>query len=366
MKKLLYIQDHLGLGGISTVVSIKQNWLVVNGYHVANLFTHHEPQPDIEKLYNPQIKIHSISLAQRQAILSIPVVGRIVWFIYFRIQFLKVLFKINPDIIISTHQNLEPTSVILATFWKRRILEFHISGTRKATDIRTWLLYNIKFRFYKLVCLTEGDARDKKYFTGQEAIVIPNPKKKYDGPISNCLNKRVVIPSRFNEQKGLVPFLPHWKEIETRHPDWGLHLYGAGPEKETLEQIKNKNNLTTVFFHEYSTTIYSKIAESSILLLPSMYEGFPTTLVEAMTCGVPCVAFDCNYGPSDIIKDGEDGYVVEFKNYKQFIERIEKLIDDQQLRISMGMKAKTNIARYEVERIMPLWVDLFGKQTSNR
>ena len=97
-----------------------------------------------------------------------------------------------------------------------------------------------------------------------------------------------------------------------------------------------------------------------------MYEGFPTTLVEAMTCGVPCVAFDCNYGPSDIIKDGEDGYVVEFKNYKQFIERIEKLIDDQQLRISMGMKAKTNIARYEVERIMPLWVDLFGKQTSNR
>ena len=178
MMKLLYIQDHLGLGGISTVVSIKQNWLVVNGYQVANLFTHHEPQPDIEKLYNPQIKIHSISLAQRQAILSIPVVGRIVWFIYFRIQFLKMLFKINPDIIISTHQNLEPTSVILATFWKKRILEFHISGTRKATDIRTWMLYNIKFRFYQLVCLTEGDARDKKYFTGQGAIVIPNPKKK--------------------------------------------------------------------------------------------------------------------------------------------------------------------------------------------
>ena len=140
-----------------------------------------------------------------------------------------------------------------------------------------------------------------------------------------------------------------------------MHLYGAGPEKEALEQIKNKHNVTTVFFHDYSTNIYREIAESSILLLPSMYEGFGMTLVEAMTCGVPCVAFDCNYGPSDIIKDCEDGYVVEFKNYKQFIERIEKLIDDQQLRISMGMKAKTNIARYEVERIMPLWVDCLRK-----
>lgn len=363
MKKLLYIQDHLGLGGISTVVSIKQNWLVENGFQVANLFTHHEPQPEIEKLYNPHIKNYSISLAKRQAVLSIPVVGRIVWFIYFRIQFLNILFRINPDIIISTHQNLEPTSVIMATFWKRRILEFHISGTKKATNLRTWMLYNIKFRFYQLVCLTEGDAHDKTVCTGQRAIVIPNPKKMYDGPTSNCLNKRVIIPARFNEQKGLVPFLPHWKEIEAKHPDWELHLFGAGPDKEALERIKAERKLDTVIFHSFSTNIHSEMVESSILLLPSMYEGFPTTLVEAMTCGVPCVAFDCKYGPSDIIKDGEDGFVVEFKNYKQFVERTERLINDEELRIDMGMKAKTNIERYDVEKIMPLWIELFEKIT---
>ena len=87
------------------------------------------------------------------------------------------------------------------------------------------------------------------------------------------------------------------------------------------------------------------------------------TLVEAMTCGVPCVAFDCKYGPSDIIKDGEDGFVVEFKNYKQFVERTELLINDEELRIDMGMKAKANIGRYDVEKIMPLWIELFEKIT---
>lgn len=359
--KILYIQDHLGLGGISTVESIKENWLVEHGYDVANIFTHYEEVDSIKQRYDERIKMIGIPLEKRNRISEIPVVGRLLWYVYFRCVFICYLYRINPDVIISTHPNLEPVTVILFSFWKKRFLEHHISGELQGDRLRTWIIRRIKMPFYRQVCLTKGDAAEKEKYYCQKAIVMPNPCKKIDIEPSTCLNKRVIIPARFNAQKGIKPFLPYWKDIEIDHPDWELHLFGEGVEKDDIEKIIKDDCYRTVFVHPFTPNIIDEIANSSILLLPSMYEGFPTTLVEAMACGVPCVAFDCKYGPSDIIIDGEDGFLVEFKNYGQFIERIDMLMRDDELRCKMGRKARENIQRYNLNSIMQEWEELFRK-----
>lgn len=361
MKKILYIQDHLGLGGITTVSASKQKYLVEHGYKVVNLFTHYTPAPDILSKYDERIKAVGIPLKRRERFLSVPVLGRIVWYIYFRVLFIVHILRYNPKFIVSTHQNLEPLTVVAATFWKRRFLEFHISGVDIAKSTIDRIRFKFKLRFYTLVSLTNGDAEDKYSALSQKTIVISNPVSCSDEYVSTCMSRKVIIPARFSPQKGLAQFLPYWKQIEEKHPDWELHLWGDGEEKEALIALKEKYALSTVFFNGYTNEVIKKIADCSIMLLPSMYEGFPTTLVEAMTCGVPCVAFDCKYGPRDIICDGEDGCLVEFKNYEQFIEKIDMLISNDSLRKAMGEKARKNIRRYRLENVMPKWEEVFDK-----
>lgn len=359
MKKILYIQDHLGLGGISTVSAAKQNWLVEHGYDVRNVFTHYTPRPEILALYDNRIRHYGISLALRNRVLSVPVIGRLVWFVYFRVVYLYMLLKINPDVIVSTHQHLEPTSIVMLTFWKRRFLEFHISGIEECASLQIWLRYHIKFSFYKIVCLTQGDADEKQCITGNKALVMPNPitcKAEYT---STCENKRIIIPARFSPQKGLLQFLPYWERIERKHPDWHLYLFGDGEERDAIIRLVAEKKCQNVHVEGYTRNVLGEIADSSMLLMPSMYEGFPTSLVEAMTCGVPCVAFDCKYGPSDIIRNGEDGCLVPFLDYDKFVDRISYLIENTATRKSMGKKAQTNIQRYKLENIMPRWVKLF-------
>ena len=59
-----------------------------------------------------------------------------------------------------------------------------------------------------------------------------------------------------------------------------------------------------------------------------------------MSCGIPCVSFDCPHGPSDIIKDYEDGLLVEKENIKELADKICYLIENENVRIKMGHKAR--------------------------
>jgi glycosyltransferase involved in cell wall biosynthesis len=103
-----------------------------------------------------------------------------------------------------------------------------------------------------------------------------------------------------------------------------LHIYGKFDENLGLEQLaKDLKIEKQVFFHLPEKNIEEKYAESSIFVLSSRYEGFGMVLIEAMSFGIPCVSFNCNYGPSDIIKNNEDGFLAKMamkknwqKNYK--------------------------------------------------
>ena len=100
--------------------------------------------------------------------------------------------------------------------------------------------------------------------------------------------------------------------------------------------------------------------ESSIKVLTSRYEGFGLVLIESMINGVPCISFDCPYGPSDIIQDGENGYLVENGNIQELADRICYLIENEEVRKTMGQKARLSAMRYAPENIMPVWIKLFN------
>ena len=99
--------------------------------------------------------------------------------------------------------------------------------------------------------------------------------------------------------------------------------------------------------------------KNSMLLLTSIYEPFGLVMPEAMSYGLPVVAFDCPYGPSDIITDGVDGLLVKDRSIEDFANKVCRLIEDEDLRRRMGVAGAKSSQRYSAEKIMPLWRNLF-------
>ena len=209
-----------------------------------------------------------------------------------------------------------------------------------------------------MVALTENDANAWNKFT--KTVVIPNSTSIYPKNPSNCTNKKIISLGRLNEQKGYNQLINAWTLICNKYPEWSIHIFGNGELKKPLLAEINKNQISDSFFiHDPVTNIIEKYQESAFYVMSSRFEGFGIVLVEAMACGLPTISFDCPNGPSDIITDGEDGFLVENGNIKQLSKKISFLIENEGTRISMGKKARENVKRFLPNEVMKKWIDLF-------
>lgn len=363
MKRILYIESHFGNGGINKITSVKANYFVSHGYDVHILCTLAKEDICREGMYDERVIQHKIGQERLDSLLRIPLIGRMLRFLYARFMHLWIILKVNPDIIVSTQQYLEPLTVVLLSFWKKRVLEFH--GWYNDPEItsastKDKLMFRFKFPFYQIVALTQKEAQKLHQLTGNPAMVIPNPLYTAKEKKSDCSNKRAIILARFSRQKNLLNFIPYWKQVQDKHPDWTLDIYGSGSQEKETYQLVGSLGLNTIHLHPYTSKPMAELEDSSIYLLPSIYEGFPLVILESMSVGVPCIAFDCPCGPSEIIKQGEDGYVIPFLDYKAFVEKICFLMENDLIRKEMGKRAQENIKRFNIDSIMNKWVDLFN------
>ena len=166
---------------------------------------------------------------------------------------------------------------------------------------------------------------------------------------------------RYNDAKGYDYLIPAWSVVHQRHPDWVLNVYGSGEYYEqVVSWIKEKRLENSIRLHEPTDQIMEKYLESSICVMSSRYEGFPMVLLEAMASGVPCVAFDCPYGPRNIIRHEEDGLLVDYLNSSALADGLCRLIQDEDLRKRFGRQARENVRRFSKESIMSQWERVFA------
>jgi glycosyltransferase involved in cell wall biosynthesis len=228
-------------------------------------------------------------------------------------------------------------------FWRRMLFSWNVYFATKADVI---------------VSLTESDARDWGRKTNN-VCVIPNVVNL--NPLdynSSHEAKSVIFVGRLSKQKDVMILLKIWDVVSNRHPDWILNIYGEGDEEEHVKAIINQMG-GRVQLHKPTINIYEKYVNSSLLLLTSLYEPFGLVIPEAMSCGLPVVAFDCPYGPADIITDGVDGFLVKKRDISLFSERVCLLLENKKMRIQMGQAAIVSSQRYRPNIIMPKWKILF-------
>lgn len=216
----------------------------------------------------------------------------------------------------------------------------------------------------KVVILTHEEAAFWPELSN--TCVIPNPIITPIGACSDCSHKQVIAAGRYAPQKGFDLLIDSWAIVARKYPDWTLRIYGEGMREELQQQI-NRLGLTPSCILEHTVpNITDKYGESSVFVLSSRFEGFGMVLTEAMSCGVPVVSFACPCGPRDIIKDGEDGLLVENSNTEQLAEKISLLLADEERRRRMGQQARINSERFRMERIALLWKELFEKQLKEK
>jgi len=277
--------------------------------------------------------------------------------------------QIKPDIILcTTADHIDSLGKLKGSI--PLIVESHSICLRTIEDGHCWLRRKwYRYHYLKalsnvdvVVALTEGDATEWRKIHSH-VVVIPNLVHLNDGPISTLENKRVIFVGRFEYQKRPMEMIRIWEKIHPKHPDWQLDIYGEGEQLQELE-AKTHSLVMNIVVHHPTDHIFDCYRESSIMVSTSLFEPFGLVIPEAMSCGLPVVAYDCPYGPSSLIENGKNGFLIEQNNISNFVDRVCMLMHDIELRRRIGKEAVLSSQKYNALNVMPLWNQLFEQLLS--
>ena len=373
--KIVYVTDAFAVfGGIERVLSDKMNYLADNYDYVVHLLTINQGEHDVPFMLHSGVVHSDLGIRTHQqygyhGIRRIFVRWNLKRLLSQRMK--NALSIISPDLIVCV--KLDFVGVLLAVKGTAPLaVECHTLCKSDALE-GAGLLRRLHSMYWKLlvrranavVALKEDDAAAWKRWN-RNVFVIPNVVNLNNhSSVSDCRNKSAIFVGRFSTQKGIDSLLKIWGLVSEKHPEWQLDVYGEGEMREHYLSVINEMGANV---HVFAPTadIMEKYRENSILLLTSLYEPFGLVLPEAMSCGLPVVAFDCPYGPADIITDGVDGFLVGNRSIETFAQRVCQLIESDDLRRQMGQAGMLSSQRYQVERIMPLWKELFENLVFSR
>ena len=278
----------------------------------------------------------------------------------------------RPDIVVSVTYYADVLSLVVQCPVKFvKVLESHIglryilnndSDNRKnfihwlVTIQKKHLLIKNAKKCDVIVALNKTDSDDWSRYL--KSTIIPNMVHlNTSGLYSKHDSKRVIFAGRLCSQKAVFDLLKVWRLVNERHPDWQLDLYGEGEDKDRLMMEIAEMN-ANVQIYPPTDDIFKQFIDSSIFVLTSLNESFGLVIPEAMSCGLPVVSFEGD-GPCSIITDGVDGFLIKNRSIEDFADKVCLLMEDDNLRRTMGEAGIKSSQRYSAEKIMPMWKELF-------
>lgn len=358
--KLLFITNGItGSGGLERVLSLKASYFANQLDYDVTILTLNEKK--LKPFFFFSEKINHI---------SIDVSGNVVKYIYNYIsQIRKNVIQINPDIISVCDDGLKGFFIPIILRKKYSIIyERHVSKIieigenpnfvkKTLTNFKFSLMNQLGKTFDKFIVLTDDN---KKEWNLKNLEVIPNPLSFFPKESSTLEEKIVLAVGKQSYQKGYDRLLESWKIVNEKQPNWQLHIYGTAHPKNIYQNQANRLKIeNSVKFFTPNKNIQEIFLKSSIYVMSSRFEGFGMVLIEAMSCGVPCISYDCPYGPANIISNYQNGYIVKNNDTIEFANKIIHLIENQNLRLNFGVMAKENVKKYNIEVIVKKWINLF-------
>ena len=379
--KLVYLTPALYMaGGVERVLTLKANYFAEHfGYDVTIILTEGKGKSPFYPL-SDRIKVVNLDIGFEQ-LWNCSFLKKIFVYLKKQRQYKKALtaelMKLCPDITVSLLRR-EINFLIGIKDGSKKIGELHVNRLNyrnfEANDTnfikqlfaKLWMSSLVKQlkRLDRFVVLTEEDKLAWPEL--QNVSVIPDPLSFVPTAQSTLGVKRVIAVGRYVYQKGFDLLLQAWAKIECKCPDWMLVVYGDG-DRAPYEQMMRNLGIDTsrCLLNGPTTDIQREYVNSSLFVFTSRFEGFGMVLVEAMACGLPVVSFACPCGPKDIVRDGEDGFLVENGNIDELVQQLMKLMVDHRLRTAFARHAQQNAQRFNIEQTALRWKSVFESCTKN-
>ena len=177
----------------------------------------------------------------------------------------------------------------------------------------------------------------------------------------NVNSKKLITVGRFDKQKGYDYLSKVAVNVLSKYPDWQWDIYGSGDDsiKEKLvEELKEGGVIAQVNFMGNVRGIENIYPNHGIYVMTSRYEGLPLVLLEAKQYGLPIISFDCPTGPSEIVLDGENGYLIDNFDTEEMSNKICELIGNEELREIFSGNSMNDTEKFSKEKILQQWINL--------
>lgn len=269
------------------------------------------------------------------------------------------LRELDCDVLVTTRPGLNIAAARLAARSTLRVGQEHVFLRAHAPSVRRAIARTYP-HLDLLTTLTERDAADYRAFLGGQPPVRRMPNGIVLPPVRSSGERPMIVAAgRLTPAKGFDALVAAFALVRRHHPEWELTIHGDGPQRGRLTVLAEQHGVArAVHLPGFTADLETGLADASIAVCTSRREGFGMAVLEAMSVGVPVVAFDGTYGPSELITHGVDGLLVPQGDVAALAAAIDGLVSDPRRRAELGRAARASAERYDVETVARHWVQL--------
>lgn len=279
-----------------------------------------------------------------------------------KIKVIKYIINCDAKYIVSTRWEFSTLLSKYGNNYSVKIAQEHHyhNNNNKYINVLKYKYNNIDYLF----ALTKTLEKDYKDFLKEnndhtKVVLMPNMLYEIPKKESKLKDRNIITVSRLDEGKKIDDIIRTFSKLKEK--DWKLYVIGDGKEYNKLNSLIDELELkdrVILTGYKNKEEIEKYMLESSLFLMASVSEGLPMVLLEAMSYGIPCIAYHTDSGTDDIIKNNINGYIIKERNEKEYINKIEKIIRDEKLRSKLGKEAKNTANEFSKEKITEKWLKI--------
>ncbi len=380
-KKIAILSLHLGYGGVEKAITSLANSLAkTNKYEIeiVSIYKLYEkPVFDINEnirvtyllpsRLNPNRKewkeaLHNLKLIKlgKESLKSLKILYKR------RKEMIDYIKNTKADVIISTRVFLNE---LLSEYGRDETLKIgwehnhHHNDMKYATDV----IRSVKNLDYFVLVSKDLKKFYKKKLANSKChtIYIPNALENIPKTKSPLTSEHLISVGRLSPEKGYLDLLKIYLDLKNKKCKWHLDIVGDGSERRKLEKFIKDNNLeadVTLHGFKNSKEIEKLMHKASIYVMTSYTESFGIVLLEAMSNGLPCIAFDSAEGAKEVITSGRDGYLIKHRNFNAMEKKILDLTKDINIRKELGKNGRRKVKGYLSDNICTYWEKIIERK----